>query len=330
MQAAGINIGYGYLKMKTKSDYFQIASVVEKTRRASMGSVGATRETVKVVVDNEIYEIGADAHQLSATQNTSKAVSDAWYDTVQYRALMQLVIDRLQQESESDGDNQWVITLGIAVNQYQRQKIRKQLAEIWKGEHLSSEGKKIKVTKANVVPEPLGAYTDYKENNIEDTHQRKVLIIDPGYRTTDWIEVCDSKIVERHADAIDQGMFDVYSEVCRSIANDHDAKLDIVAVEQSILLHREIRVRGNPVDTQIYYEAALKTIGRTIESRLRTEIGAADHIDLIVVAGGGGSAMLKFIKKSFPKHQIVICENPQEANARGYYISAKNFTAMTG
>lgn len=30
MQAAGINIGYGYLKMKTKSDYFQIASVVEK------------------------------------------------------------------------------------------------------------------------------------------------------------------------------------------------------------------------------------------------------------------------------------------------------------
>ncbi|WP_077218519.1 MULTISPECIES: ParM/StbA family protein [Acidithiobacillus] len=328
MQACGINIGYGYLKIKTKSGYLQVASVVEKTRKSSMGSVGAMRETLKVVVDNATYEVGADAHHLSSTQNTSKSVSDAWYDTVQYRALMQLVIDRLQAESETEGDDKWVVTIGIAVNQYMRPAIRKQLANLWRGEHLSSEGEKIEIKKVTVVPEPYGAYTYYKDKYAEKTAGRRIMVIDIGYRTTDWVEVVDSKVIERQANAINLGMFDVYSEICRNIISDHDANLDIVAVEQAILSEKETRVRGTNIDMKKYYDNALKTVGRMIESRIRTEIGAADQTDLVLVAGGGAKDLIKFVQKSFQKHNVEICENPQEANAHGYFLSAYSMVSM--
>ena len=319
MKGGGINIGYGYLKMRTDAEYFQIASVVEKAVRGHMGTMGAVRETVAVVVDNATYEIGADAHLISTTQNTSKSVSDFWYDTVQYQALKQLVIDRLAEESE-DEDEKWVVTLGIAVNQYKRPQIRKQLAEIWKRAHETSDGKQLIIDTVMVVPEPLGAYTSFIAKDEEKYKGLRIMVLDPGYRTTDWLEIRDGKVIDRHADAINIGMFDVYNEIARRINIDHDAGMDIVAIEQAVLLDREMRVRGNDIKVKEYYEAAVKAVGAKIESRIRTEIGAANETDLVIVAGGGADSMFDSVKKSFKKHTVEICESPQEANAVGYWL----------
>jgi len=321
MHYAGINIGYGYTKIATDAEYFQIASVVERAQSQRMGGVSLVRETIMVNVDNFLYEVGADAHQISTSRNSSKAVADSWYDTIQYRALMQLTIDRMAEEA---GSSEWSVTLGIAVNQYKRKEIRKKLEQLWKGEHTAANGETVTVKLSRAVPEPLGAYawwTRYESGlPIQECNQLRIMVIDPGYRTTDWLEIIGGKVIDRHADAINLGMYDVFREMQTRIMDNLDAELDIVAIEQAVVGGRPIRVRGQTIDHQIYYQQSLAAKQEVIESSIRTEVGPAPETDLILIAGGGAKAYEPAIRKAFPKHQIHVCNQPQEANAKGYWI----------
>ena len=323
MRYCGMNIGYGYTKMHTDASYFQIASVVERAQTKNMGGVSLVRETVPVSVDGHLYEVGADAHQISESRNSSKAVADAWFDTVQYRALMQLAIDRMGQEF---GSEEWSVTLGIAVNQYKRKEIRKKLETLWKGEHVAASGAIVSVKLARVVPEPLGAYTWWLQRECEqplaESRRLRVMVLDPGYRTFDWLEVIGGRVIDRHADAINVGMYDVYRDMQARILDATDAELDIVAIEQSVVAEKPLRVRGEKIDHNRYFKASLQAKQDLIETRIRTEVGAAPETDLVLVAGGGALAFEPAVKKAFPKHRVQVCPLPQEANAKGYWLLA--------
>ncbi|OFC31459.1 hypothetical protein BAE29_09550 [Acidithiobacillus caldus] len=323
MRYCGMNIGYGYTKMHTDASYFQIASVVERARTQNMGGVSLVRETVPVNVDGHLYEVGADAHQISESRNSSKAVADAWFDTVQYRALMQMAIDRMAQEFGAD---EWSVTLGMAVNQYKRKEIRKKLETLWKGEHLAASGDTVRVKLARVVPEPLGAYTWWLQRECDEplaeSRRMRVMVLDPGYRTFDWLEVIGGRVIDRHADAINVGMYDVYRDMQERILDAKDAELDIVAIEQAVVEGKPIRVRGEPLDHQLYFKASLQAKQDLIETRIRTEIGPAPEADLILIAGGGAQAFAPAVKRAFPKHRVEVCPLPQEANAKGYWLLA--------
>ena len=150
----------------------------------------------------------------------------------------------------------------------------------------------------------------------------RVMVLDPGYRTFDWLEVIGGRVIDRHADAINAGMYDVYRDMQERILDAKDAELDIVAIEQAVVEGKPIRVRGEPLDHQLYFKASLQAKQDLIETRIRTEIGPAPEADIILIAGGGAQAFAPAVKRAFPKHRVEVCPLPQEANAKGYWLLA--------
>lgn len=317
---AGINIGYGHVKLRTGERYYQYASVLQPANTAMQGITGQERRTLLVQVDGTAYEVGAEAALLAADSD-GKAVFERWADSLQYRVLKQSVLDILAQEQTGE----WHVVIGMPVSQYLNRTYREELKQLWLGEHATTYGK-VEITKAVMVPEPMGAYFYYGTDLDEDKLLTKATacFLDGGYYTFDWITAAGGRLIDSKCDAVNVGAYRLLIELRGRIRQETGERVGLVPLEAALINQAPVTVAGQEYDLGTVLPQATEVVAAELIAELRSGLGNVSSISHFFVGGGSGPLFLEAIKDAFPRHRVELLPRPQRANAIGYYYLARS------
>jgi plasmid segregation protein ParM len=210
---------------------------------------------------------------------------------------------------------------------------RNRLKEICMGEHIvptppnyvHALGATVKVTvdKVMVIPQPLGALSIFQRKCARANKEMgQALIIDPGYKTLDWVFSHGMDVDMGRSGSFAGGVSALLADISNSVGKKLGVGfIDLIEVE-SALSSGVIFADGRDHDFTpfkgIVNDAAAQVVDKFF-SALKIE----RRFTSIVLSGGGGKYYRDAIAKKFPGH-IVECEDDAVMdNARGFYLLAR-------
>lgn len=321
---AGVNIGYGHLKLATPGGVFVTASAVAPSNPLYDG-VGRSRDTHRTVLGGTEYEVGAEAILLTRTPETARLPVPQWLGTQRYQVLAKLVMDRLAMESDG-----WEVTLGLPVSDYQDEAYRKRVKAFWTGIHDTASGP-IEIREARVVPEPIGAVFAHIEHfsdaEIAAETSASHLILDVGFFTSDWLVLNRMAPDLPQSRGIDIGMHAILARMAEQIAADHQKSgmSDLITLE-TLLLEQIAAGRPGKIDLPDYARRATAQIAPGLIDDIQASTYRwlrSDAEKKILIAGGAAGFLLPHMKTAYPGIPVSIVENPQTANATGYLLQCE-------
>jgi PRTRC genetic system protein D len=315
---AGINLGRGHVKVKTDNRYFQYASIVQRAQ-PKLGDLGFMQAaTQRVQVAGVAYDVGEEA-ALVGERSSDKTVFSNWGTSDLYRVLMQSVLDNLAHESGGP----WTVMLGLPVAEYKDEAYRKQLAQLWRGQHETDRGP-VQVTKVATTPEPLGSFWHYamERPDLEATLAAQlVVIVDFGYFTTDINAVNRMRLNTAVAGSLNAGMRDVYRIMADLVKTRHRKVCTDVEIEMAVLGKWPLMLRGQPIDLTEPRQLALSHVGERIMQWMQACVDRTEG--LVLTTGGGAYAFTDQVAATLPEARVEMVGRPQEANASGYWYMAQ-------
>ena len=317
---AGINLGYGHVKIKTSTQYLQYASLARPALVADKVEVaGFTAAKVqRIELNGQTWLVGAEA-ALSGDRATDRTSFSNWGSSEVYAALRQSILDRLAEESLGP----WVLMLGMPVDQFQDEGYRRQLIGSWRRSHTTIHGA-LQIEQVAATPEPLGAFWEYAlsvNDSFARVQQSEVLIVDMGHFTTDLSVVNRMVLNTQMGGSKATGMRDVYRGLAEHLRSHHAVRYSQLEVEMAALQQWPIRVRGNPLDLTEELNAVAHPVIADLIRWLRSQVDFARG--LVLVAGGGAPLLTGALREAYPSAEIVLMPHPQQANARGYFRMAQ-------
>jgi plasmid segregation protein ParM len=179
----------------------------------------------------------------------------------------------------------------------------------------------VKLVDGKFIPQPFGAQLDRILNDkgeIEDKElaRKVVAVIDPGFGTTD-VYVSDALTpVEKLTFSTRTAMNHAYRLIANKIEEQFGVFLQLHEIE-SIVRKGEFRNRGKIYDMRKVMEWAYKSTAQQLVAEITNKWKYIHEIDHILLAGGGGLALSKWILPEFPN--IELLEDSQWAVVKGYY-----------
>ena len=180
-------------------------------------------------------------------------------------------------------------------------------------------GELIEPAHVDVFAQGHGIYIDYliKEQKIDS--DETVLVVDVGFNTIDMLAVVKGKPNKKNSQTLrNKGVVKIIADLQSYLQDNFMLELSEQAVKD-ILLKRALKVYGDVKDLS----DVIDTISENYASWFFGEIKSQKDdflqtADKLVIAGGGAY----FLKNAIPpeyKGFVYIPENPEFANARGYY-----------
>ena len=327
MQHAGINLGYGHTKLKLENAELTFASIVAVSADDFAG-LGFDRKNRKTRFQGKTYEVGTGAGQLEWTAGGGKEVYPKWGGSPTYRVLQQAVIDAMA--DASTGEEPWRIVTGVAVDHYRDKAYVAQLTGMWTGLHASSSGKPVEIVGARVVPEPVGAYWYVLLSNPEVkriAELGRVTVVDVGYYTTDWVTVDRMALIDGESSGVNRGMYVFYQDLQGRIRDHTGNTYNLSEIEQAFLGDRTLLDKRDTLDIAEWRKSVIDTNGPRVVSALRSSLGEAQASGrLYILAGGGADIIRPFLTDLGLGSEVQVAEDPQMANARGYWMMARRWT----
>lgn len=312
---AGINLGYGHVKLRTERGFLQYASIAV----AQQGDASLMRaNTQRVVVDGEVWEVG-DQAALLAGANFDRRVFPNWSDSRDYRVLLQSVLERLAEQSLGP----WRVVLGAPVSQFNERRYRQELIGRWRGRHATHKGELL-IEHAACVPEPVGAFWHHAASN-PDVNKKAVLVLDVGYFTTDAVVVQNLVLNPASGGSLNAGMEQVYRVVARMLNENYRLSPAAWEVETAVLGVKPFYFRDQAIDLQPLLHKALHGVGKTIVAWIRSVQG--QRPDLILTCGGGAHVFTEPVRLAYPDCRVLMVKDAQAANAHGYHYLAKSVSS---
>jgi plasmid segregation protein ParM len=314
-----LDLGWGYTKyslldsMTQEIEYKAFPSLAPRHTGMdlSLGILGG-RDTVVVDVDGTQYEVGPDSVDLDSS-DASRNLNDAYIHTEQYKALF---FGALAYMKEPVID---LLVVGLPLSNMQA---APKLRELMVGKHRINAQVLVEVRDALVVPQPLGGL--YHCLGLKDSlealafmDEEANLIIDPGFLTFDFLFANGTRVVENRSGAHNGGV----SKVLRAIAESLSAKFGIRyenlnAIDRA-LRRRKIRINGE-VEALEEHIRSTRGILEAPVNYMRNLVGDGSDIDNIILLGGGSVIFKSTIERFYPKHDIILVEDSQLANVRGF------------
>ncbi len=316
-----LDVGYGYTKYSTKDENGNLiytsfpsiaprASKMESTDFAMLNQ----RDTTVVSVDGIDYEIGPDSPLLE-TAESQRTLNDQYIFSSQHKALVYGALDYMGEDVID------VLVVGLPVNTYKlhHEKVKAMIV----GKHvINQSGKTVEVKNALVIPQPMGglhyALNDptLKEHDLKESNY---LIVDPGYLTFDFIVSSGDKIIEKRSGSHAGGVSRVISAIAESIERKFGHKYENLHAIDKGLRKRKIRISGKDEDLVEHIKNTKPVIEAPIIYMMNI-VGDGSDIDFIVLVGGGAKVFDKTLKERYPSHEVIMVEDSDKANVKGYQI----------
>ena len=315
----GIDIGYSNLKLAFGPKGANPQKVLRPAGAAPADRFG-TRfdgrehdDFLRVLVDGEEYVAGVSADR---AELWSRSLHADYHASLSYQALFRagLLLSGMQHID--------TLVTGLPVSQYLDDTRRGSVEKLMKGAIALTSRSHVVVDDVKVIPQPIGGLLDYISQERVDLEDARVLVIDPGFFSVDWV-VVSHKTLQRNSSGTSQNASSVVlEEACKQIGRDYEAEVSTETLENAVRKGKpNVLVVGRRVELAPYLTNASRTVGQviadSIQKSLRTESQMAD---LVVLVGGGADFFREAIQEAFPRLNVVTPGEPVFSNARGFWL----------
>ena len=320
-----IDVGYGHVKFSTGfiDNVIEISSFPSQSPIASQSIIETTimqrRDTFLIPCANRVYEVGKDvamamsANEESEVLDQNFAFSDAY--RIRLYGAFNYMLKSLPQPAVIDS-----LVLGLPLNTFFKRE--KEVSAMFTGTHtINTKGDTIKICNVHTFPQPIGSFAEFlktrKRGSIAET-----LIIDTGYKTVDFF-ICSGMMAnEKLSGALNRGV----GAVLRAAAlahikrtNSDSSPSQIVRIaDRALSTGVPFKMFGKPIDLTEFLTHGQAVIDEAVHA-IKNFVNLAETIDVVVLSGGGAQIYAETIRASFPDHEVVILENSNQANVRGFH-----------
>lgn len=284
-------------------------------------SILGKRDTLVVTVDGTKYEVGPDSADLD-TNDASRNLNEQYIHTEQYRAVF---YGALAYTGEPVID---LLVVGLPLsNMHNAEKLKAVVV----GTHKVTDTFTVTVKNALVLPQPLGGLffcMSLKDKNpaFEFLVEEVNLVIDPGFLTFDFLLSNGEKVIENRSGSHTGGVSKVLRSISESISAKFGIRYENFAAIDKGLRRRKIKINGAVEELAEHIRDTRSVLEASVNS-MRNIVGDGSDIDNIILLGGGGAIYQKTIEQYYPKHKLIVLEDGQTANVRGYQLGGEKYLA---
>lgn len=341
-----IDLGYGNVKftIQHKGAFSEVECDIFPSRSPIAGDKGLTaglvqgRDTVVVNVHGTEYEVGHGVAKAQGTFDESAVLdkdfclSDAYLARLRGALFYMMGKDKTGAEYFS-GNHIELLMVGLPVSTFRNEELRNKLKVILTGTHELPNGRTVIVDRVMVMPQPLGAFFEYAfEKGMFDTMREQTnLIIDPGFFTFDWLLSAGLSPIDARSDSVNRGMSAVIKAIAESAKKKEGWTADTGMLTRMLDEHfrdgKPFMVYGTEYNVDDYIGAGKAVINEAV-SALANSVGDGADIQNIILAGGGAILYRDAIQDKFPRHKILIMDNPVYSNVRGFQLAGEQQTIL--
>lgn len=299
----GIDIGYGFTKIYRDGDPYRFPTAVSEFNRETTFS-----DLRLVRVNGNGYIVGEQAEREGnnvRTRTTGFVASPAWIAVLSHA---------LNKAGYTSGD----IILGVPPKDFTKA-YRQQIIDSMKGSRIFI-GDMDNPYKFNgnvrIIPQGAGIFFRHIRDNQGD-FKKNVVVIDVGHFTVDFTYFSEGKYVESAAESEEMGMSKLLDEICDRFY--HVNNRTRIGHREALLLLKndELKYLGNTY--RLAEKAGLvESYGRRLADMIDEYFRKLSlKPDIGIIGGGGGMFLKGFLEAD---HSFALVDNPEFANAMGYWI----------
>lgn len=320
----GLDIGYSNLKMvmgesgKAPKELVLPAGAGPATKLPTKLSAQESDGAIHIMLDGEPWVAGIPADFL---ENWERDLHEDYPSSRNYKALFYAALLKTGRERIDR------LVTGLPVNQYLEFERRDKLAESLRGAHKINAKRTVQIDDVVVLPQPVGAYMHLlsvsSAEMMETMDEGRVIVLDPGYFSVDWVAMQGRSLRKGSSGTSQKAMSRVLEETSRLMNEEHGAGACTKdKLENAIRTGKEsVLVYGERIAIRDYFDRAIATVAPQAMASLRQAMREEDRgADIVLLAGGGGSAFADSAREVFPRSRVVVPENPVLANAQGFWF----------
>lgn len=315
----GLDIGYSNLKIAFGEDgepetVILPAGAAPTERLPGSLRPGAKAEGYRVQLDGKSWATGIHPSRFEVWE---RSLHPDYASTPAYRALFHTAL------AISGRDVIDLLVTGLPSAQFEER--RKSLEDSLRGRHQVAAKRSVEVREVQVVPQPVGGFmaamAQAKGEEADLLAEGRVLVLDPGHFSFDWVLICNSELQKRSSGSSTEAMSAVLEDAAVRIGEDFGGKLEAERIEQALQEGKGyVRLFGNKVEITPYLDQAAREIIPVAAERMRASLRKlGGDIDALILVGGGAKWWLPAAGELFPKARAIVPENPLLANALGFF-----------
>lgn len=334
----GADLGYGNAKMvafdpatgETRTFVLPVGAGLATRAAKSMGDGSpVVGDGALVYVDGERWVAGVSPLDI---QDFARPTHADYPKTKEYLALYYALLSKLGVDEIEH------LVTGLPVSQFyagKRDGSVDALSARLSGDHYIGPDRKVTVRRVTVVPQPAGAFADLVQvyRDLADDPDRSALTIDVGYYSTDFFLVRGGKVVDQCSGSTTDATSRIIEDATQQISHaNRGVRLSPARLEAAIRDGRQTLALGTlTVEIEPFVSAAASRVAGNIVSKVfSSQRSLADMVDIVALAGGGGSLIEPAVRQAFPASRIALSKDPVLANARGFCYLARSATQGSG
>ncbi|BCD26931.1 hypothetical protein BC30090_p404 (plasmid) [Bacillus cereus] len=331
--AVGFESANGFVK--TASDVHQEAYL--NTIR-EITDPTTEKDLIAKAYGKTVFKVGEKYFQISALESSKSSSGEniRRYKTLEYKIESLIAIFKnIQKLDVTDAVINVHAATGVPANHFNIKSVQTDLDSNLVGKHTVNDIEFEVLSVASTL-QPLAAFAkrifnaDGSPDNAKINHymkdEYKVLIIDVGFGSTDYAEIVAGSLKKTYKTL---GMREVYENILNR-AYAEEEMLRTFALNE-FFIESESR-KGNSITkgqykvdiTDIKKEEFKKKVGNVANETGQNGL-QYDTYDEVLFVGGGVEALKEELDKQFGKDpRVIIAEESQFENAKGYLIKAKS------
>jgi plasmid segregation protein ParM len=327
MEILAIDTGFGFTKATNGNKSIIYKSILgESTDIQFKGGIlgeGSPDENIHIEIDGQSYFIGEMAERQSNVR--SFTLDQAQFFTTHMKPLALV---------GSFMPTGLVTGLPIGYFREYRESITKSL----QGDHkivLTSlngkrEEKTIKINEVKVIPQPFGSLFNLMMNDVGELGEKryvheKIGIIDVGFKTSDFTVADRMRYSERGSRTTDTGISKAFGMIAGKLREKSSVNIELYRLYDAVD-KGSIKIKGKEYDLKGPTEIVFSQLAASIASEVDRLWSDDWDIDTIVLTGGGGAALAKYLQPLINGQVIAVdpTKDPRLCNVKGYWKYGKH------
>ncbi len=319
MNILGLDIGYSNLKLaygaagERPLTVLRPAGAAPADRFSARFDGKAQQDFLHVLLDGEPFIAGVSPDR---AEMWGRSLHADYSSSVSYRALFCAGL-LLSEMTRID-----MLVTGLPVSQYLDEGRKHALVKQMQGTHQVTPKRSVCVEKVRVIPQPIGGLLDYIAQEEADIEDARVLVIDPGFFSVDWVVIAHQEIHRQSSGTSLNAASVVLEEASRRIANDYGAAVTTESLENAVRNGKSsVLVLGQRVNLSSYLEQAAMTVCPVVMESIQKSLRMESALpDLVILVGGGAVFFREAVQAAFHQLQVLTPGEPVFSNARGFWL----------
>jgi plasmid segregation protein ParM len=332
----GSDLGYGQIKILSGETTFKFLSAVG-TPISDFGRVAAVTglqellESLTITFEGQKYYVGHNAIVNSRNGKLSLRQNKAENNDNKIKFITSLALMTAEDQEYAEFD----IITGLPVLEYKNQKDKLYNMIFNYGRPFEFEmhygpkkvKKTLKINNIKVISQGEGAFYDYilsHSGNIIPERAAEVggtvMVVDPGYKTTDIVTMENGRYIEPLSDQLNKGVNEVHKEILRLIMERLNIKRELKDLDDIVRSGKLFHNRQEYNVSKIIADAAMPFAEDIVENLYTISNGDLGSMQKVILTGGGAEIIFPYVQKLLEETiEVSLMDNAEFCNASGYY-----------